>query len=100
MQRLADLGLAVRVELRGDGLFPRPGPSAASAPLIPPTYMDDLAIPILAGDAMEILDSIRGAASALKATAAECGLRINFAAGKTECRVGGPSHAGGQGLDG
>jgi hypothetical protein len=47
--------------------------------------MDDFAIPLLAATSMGLLAAIADAGIALKAAAADFGLRVNFDAGKTEC---------------
>jgi hypothetical protein len=78
-------GLVPAVPLRGDAPFGGEGDDVQAVPFLPPTFMDDLAVPVQAEGPLDLLDKMVEVATVLDRVAKKYGLVINFAKGKTEC---------------
>jgi len=81
-------GLQPMVEVCGDGIFRTPGAPGVATVIPEMTYMDDVALLLEASDAQDIFEKLESAADALVRVATAFGLKVNFAAGKTEAIVG------------
>ncbi len=81
---LRKIGILVVLKRRGSTLFPGSG-VAAEAPVdfVPPTYMDDVAVPVIATDCLALLERTEIVASLLVQLAASFGLRLYFGPDKT-----------------
>jgi hypothetical protein len=81
---LSAVGLVEVLELDGAGPFGGPACGTVEVPLRPPTYMDDLVIPLRNEGPDKLLTNVVRAAKFLVESMARYGLIIIFAAGKTK----------------
>ena len=75
------------LEVAGAGIFRTPGAPPEVIAIPEMAYMDDVAVPIEAPHAGQTFDTLVDAADPLLRVAKAFGLKVNFAAGKTEAVV-------------
>ena len=83
-QLVDGLALTPAPEVTGPGVFQPTEEHAAPVAIGNPAYMDDMAIPIEAPTADELLEALPRLAAGLVQVAARFGLSLNLQAGKTE----------------
>ena len=81
---ISDAGFGVQVKYCADAPFGHDLDEDEVCELLEPTYMDDLAIPMMADTPAGIMEAVQCAAEAMGLAASKYGLTVNFAAGKTE----------------
>ena len=75
----------LRIPCAGASVFP--GPETSQAEVLRPTFMDDLAVPLVSPSAEGLLDSLAMTTSAIGAILAQMGLQLNLKKGKTEAVI-------------
>ncbi len=83
---LEQIGSIPKLSVRGRAIFSTDAPEVV-VPFVPPTFMDDLAVPLSADSSMQLLADIEVACSVLVEVARWFGMEINLLAGKTEAVV-------------
>ena len=81
---LAAAGLSVVLRTDSGSIFGAPEPAAREVTMMPPTFVDDLVVPVEAQDCETLVANLAATADLVDRIATQFALEVNFAAGKTE----------------
>jgi hypothetical protein len=83
---LRSLGLVHSIDVLGDGAF-SVSTVVSVVEVLPPTFMDDMVVPIFDEDPFRLLDKVANAMQVILESCVRFGLEVNFAPGKSEALV-------------